>query len=87
MYGKKSIKNLCIRDWNNLKRDFSNIPDSELPLSKIVTLKQKYYAWSILNFIIIIIQVSREMYCCKSYKKINVAHCSIATSMGTNLGS
>ena len=35
MYGKNSIKNLCIRDWNNFKRDFSNILDSELSLSKI----------------------------------------------------
>ena len=44
MYGKNSIKNLCIRDWNNLKRDFSDIPDSELSLSKIKSyLKQKYY--------------------------------------------
>ena len=32
MCGKKSIKNLCIRYWNNLKRDFSDIPDSELSL-------------------------------------------------------
>ena len=31
--GKKSIKNLCIRDWNDLKGDFSDIPDSELSLS------------------------------------------------------
>ena len=35
MYGKNSIKNHCIRDWNNLKRDLSDIPDSELSLSKI----------------------------------------------------
>ena len=43
-----------------------------------VILKQKYYAWSILNFIIIIIQVSREMYCCKSYKKmLFIVHCSM----------
>ena len=42
MYGKNSIKNL--RDWNNFKRDFSNILDSELSLSKINSyLKQKYY--------------------------------------------
>ena len=32
MYGKNSNKNLCIKDWNNLKRD---IPDSQLSLSKI----------------------------------------------------
>ena len=44
MYGKNSIKNPCIRDWDNLKRDFSDIPDSELSLSKIKSyLKQKYY--------------------------------------------
>ena len=44
IYGKNSIKNLCIRDWNNLKREFSYIPDSELSLSKIKSyLKQKYY--------------------------------------------
>ena len=44
MYGKNSIKNLCIRDWNNLKRGFSDIPDSELHLSKIKSyLKQEYY--------------------------------------------
>ena len=35
MYGKNSIKKLCIRDWNNLKRDFSDITDSELSLSKM----------------------------------------------------
>ena len=45
MYGKNSIKNLCIRDWNNFKRDFSNILDSELSFSKINSyLKQKYYS-------------------------------------------
>ena len=44
MYGKNSIKDFCIRDWNNLKRGFSDIPDSELPLSKIKSyLRQKYY--------------------------------------------
>ena len=44
IYGKNSIKDLCITDWNNLKRDFSDITDSELSLSKIKTyLKQKYY--------------------------------------------
>ena len=44
MYGKNSIKNLCIRDWNNFKRDFLNILDSGLSLSKINSyLKQKYY--------------------------------------------
>ena len=44
MYGKNSIENLCIRDWNNFKRDFSDIPDSELSLLKIKSyLKQKYY--------------------------------------------
>ena len=43
MYGKNSIKNYCIRDWNNLERDFSDIPDPELSLSKIKNyLKQKY---------------------------------------------
>ena len=43
MYGKNSIKNICIRDWNNLKRDL-DLPDSELSLSKIKSyLKQKYY--------------------------------------------
>ena len=41
MYGKNSIKNLCIRDWNNLKRDFSDIPDSELSLSKIKVILNK----------------------------------------------
>ena len=35
MYGKNSIKNHCIRDWNNLKKDLSDIPNSELSLSKI----------------------------------------------------
>ena len=44
IYEKNFIKNLCIRDWNNLKRDFSGAPDSELSLSKIKSyLKQKYY--------------------------------------------
>ena len=44
MYGKNSIKNHCIRDWNNLKKDLSDIPDSELSLSKIKSyLKQKYF--------------------------------------------
>ena len=40
MYGKNSIKNHCIRDWNTLKKDLSDTPDSELSLSKI---KQKYF--------------------------------------------
>ena len=44
MYGKNPIKNHCIRDWNNLKRDLSDILDSELSLSKIKSyLKQKYF--------------------------------------------
>ena len=44
MYGKNSIKNHCIRDWNNLKKDLSDIPDSGLSLSKIKSyLKQKYF--------------------------------------------
>ena len=44
MHGKKSIKNHCIRDWNNLKKDLSDIPDSELSFSKIQShLKQKYF--------------------------------------------
>ena len=45
MYGKNSIKNHCIRDWNNLKKDLSDIPESELSLSKITSyLKHKYLA-------------------------------------------
>ena len=44
MYGKNSVKNLCNRDWNNLKGDFSDIPDSDLSLSEIKSYrKQKYY--------------------------------------------
>ena len=44
MYGENSIKNHCIRDWNNLKKDLSDIPDSEFSLSKIKSyLKQKYF--------------------------------------------
>ena len=44
MYGKNSIKNHCIRDWSNLKKDLSNIPDSELSHSKIKSyLKQKCF--------------------------------------------
>ena len=44
MYGKNFIKNHCIRDWNNLKKDLSDIPDSELSLSKIKSyLKQKCF--------------------------------------------
>ena len=44
MYGENSIKNLWIKDWNNLKRDYSDVPDFELSLSKIKSyLKQKYY--------------------------------------------
>ena len=44
MYGKNSTKNYCITDWNNLKKDLSDIPDSELSLSKIKSyLKQKYF--------------------------------------------
>ena len=43
-YGKNSIKNHCIRNWNNLKKDLLDIPDSELSLSKIKSpLKQKYF--------------------------------------------
>ena len=33
-YGENSIKNHFIRDWDNLKKDLSNIPNSELFLSK-----------------------------------------------------
>ena len=44
MYGKNSIKNHCIRDWNNLKTDLSDIPNPELSFSKIKShLKQKYF--------------------------------------------
>ena len=44
MYGKNFIENLCIRDSNTLKRDFSDIPDSEASLSNIKSyLKQKCY--------------------------------------------
>ena len=44
MYGKNSFKNHCIRDWNNLKKDLSDIPDSELFLSKIKSyVKQKCF--------------------------------------------
>ena len=44
MYGKNFIKNHCIRDWDNLKKDLSAIPDSELSLSKTKSyLKQKYF--------------------------------------------
>ena len=56
MYGKNSIRNLCIRDWNNLKRDFSDIPDPELSLSK----KNSYLKNTMVNseLIIIILQLS-----------------------------
>ena len=56
MYGKNSIKNFCMRDWNNqLEKDFSDIPDySELSFSKIKSyLKQKYYYdqyWTLSSF-------------------------------------
>ena len=44
MYGKNSIENHYIRDWNNLKRELSDIPDSELSHSKIKSyLTQKYF--------------------------------------------
>ena len=44
IYGKNSIENFCIRDWNSLKRDFSDIPEPELSLSRIKSyFKQKYY--------------------------------------------
>ena len=44
MYGKNSIKNHCIRDCNNLKKDLSDIPDSELSLSKLKSYyMQKYF--------------------------------------------
>ena len=44
MYGKNPIKNHCIRDSSNLKKDLSDISDSELSLSKIKSyLKQKYF--------------------------------------------
>ena len=35
MYGINSIKNHCIRDGNNLKKDISDILNSELSLSMI----------------------------------------------------
>ena len=34
MYRKNSIKNHCIRDWNNLKKDLSDIPESEISLAE-----------------------------------------------------
>ena len=44
MYGKNSIKNHCIRDWNNLKRELSDTPNSDHSHSKIKSyLKQKYF--------------------------------------------
>ena len=41
IYGKNSIKNHCIRDWNNLKKDLLDIADSELSLSKIKSYLKK----------------------------------------------
>ena len=44
MIGKNSIKHHCIRHWNNLEKDLSDIPNSELSLTKIKSyLKQKYF--------------------------------------------
>ena len=42
MYRKNFIKNHCVRHWNNLEKNLSDIADSELSLSKIKSyLKQK----------------------------------------------
>ena len=52
MYGKNSIKNHCIRDWNNLKKYLSDIPCSELFLPKTKSyIKQKRFVqyWTLLS--------------------------------------
>ena len=35
MYGKNSIKNHCLRELNNLKKNLANMLDSEVSLSKL----------------------------------------------------
>ena len=49
-YGKESVKYQCIRDWNNFKKKFPQIPENELSNMKIKRiLKQDIIFWSILN--------------------------------------
>ena len=51
-YGKESVKYQCIRDWNNFKKKFPQIPENELSNMKIKRiLKQDIIFWSILNFL------------------------------------
>ena len=34
-YGKESVKYQCIRDWNNFKKKFPQIPENKLSYMKI----------------------------------------------------
>ena len=44
IYWKNSIKNHCITDWNNLKKDLTDILDFDNTLLKIKSyLKQKFF--------------------------------------------
>ena len=66
------IKNHCIRDWNNLKKDLLDIPDSQLSLSKIKNLST-IIVWSLglLNFLIFIIIIYLLLIKCWSYTTTN----------------
>ena len=50
-YGKGSVKNQCVRDWNNFKKKFPQIPENRLSYMKIKrTLKQAIFDqnWTLL---------------------------------------
>ena len=34
-YGKESVKYQCVRDWNNFKKKFPQIPENKLSYMKI----------------------------------------------------
>ena len=43
-YGKESVKYQCIRDWNNFKKKFPQIPENKLSYIKInIILKQAIF--------------------------------------------
>ena len=48
-YGNDSVKYQCIRDWNNLKKKFPQIPENKLSLYENQKNSKESCFWSILN--------------------------------------
>ena len=48
-YGNDSVKYQCLRDWNNLKKKFPQIPENKLSLYENQKNSKESCFWSILN--------------------------------------